>query len=134
MIIWLNIIILMITTYTSIIIRIWLGIMKMWKLINRCIWIFQKVWLLVQQCQLLYLITTFLPKREKLLKKKIIFLIIKENDRQETRINNKSDKDHPTNKWKTIKRISNKERKDSPSLKRSINLNITYKIINHHNH
>ena len=44
------------------------------------------------------MITTFLPKREKILKKEIIFLTIKENIHQEKRINNESDKDHPTNK------------------------------------
>ena len=35
---------------------------------------------------------------------------MKENNHQEIRINNESDKDHPTNKRKTIKTKSNKER------------------------
>ena len=37
-------------------------------------------------------------------------LTIKENNRQEKRINNEYDKDNPTNKRKTIKTASNKER------------------------
>ena len=99
----------------------------MWKLINRCIWIFQKS---VVGCTTLStsISDNNLPdKKRKVTEKENNLPNNKRKYSSRKRINNESDKDHPTNKWKTIKRISNKERKDSPSLKRSINLNITYK-------
>ena len=45
---------------------------------------------------------------------------------------NESDKDHPTNKRKQSKQHQTK--KDNSSSKKSINLNVTYNIINNNDH